>query len=84
VVPAVRPGTILLSLELASTIEIDGAAVSQSSRGGRYEVTPGHHEIRVKAPGRQAVTREVDVEAGGTAVIRIDDDTGSPAAGSAN
>jgi serine/threonine-protein kinase len=82
--PAVRPGTILLSLERASTIEIDGAAVAQNSRGGRYDVTPGHHELRIKAAGRQAVTREVDVESGGTAVIRIDDDTGGSADGSAN
>jgi hypothetical protein len=73
--PANRPGAILLTLEMASVIQIDGSTVAQGSYGGRYEVTPGHHEIRVKAAGRQPVVRGVDVEPGGTAVIRIDDDT---------
>jgi hypothetical protein len=78
--PVVRPGSLILVLETASSIEIDGVAVSTSSKGGRFEVTPGTHEIRVKAPGRQPVARTFEVEAGGTAVLRIDDDTGTPAA----
>jgi serine/threonine protein kinase len=77
-VPANRPGSLILVLETASTIEIDGTAVAQSSKGGRFEVKPGAHEIKVKAPGRQPVTRAFDVEAGGTAVIRVADDSGQP------
>jgi hypothetical protein len=65
-------------LETASSIEIDGTAVARSSKGGRFEVTPGEHQIRVKAPGRQAVERTFEVEAGGTAVIRVADDSGEP------
>jgi serine/threonine-protein kinase len=76
--PVVKPGSLILVLETASSIEIDGTAVSQSSRGGRFEVSPGQHEIRVKAPGRQAVVRTFEVEAGGTAVIRIADDSETP------
>lgn len=79
-VPAVRPGTLILVLETASSIEIDGAAVSRSSKGGRFDVTPGSHEVRVKAPGRQPVVHEVEIESGGTAVIRVADDVGSAAA----
>ncbi len=75
--PPNKPGTILLSVQTASEIELDGKTISQSSKGGSYPVPPGHHEIKVKAPGRQPVTRSVDVEPGGTAVIRIDDDTGN-------
>jgi serine/threonine-protein kinase len=74
--PANRPGAILLTLDIASEIEINGSTVAQSSYGGRYEVKPGTHEIRVKAPGRQPVVRSVTVEPGGNAVLRIDDDTG--------
>ena len=74
--PAIRPGSLILVLETASSIEIDGTAVARSSKGGRFEVTPGEHRIRVKAPGRQAVERTFEVEAGGTAVIRVADDSG--------
>ncbi len=76
--PAVRPGSLILVLETASSIEIDGTAVARSSKGGRFEVAPGEHQIRVKAPGRQAVERTFEVEAGGTAVIRVADDSGEP------
>jgi hypothetical protein len=73
-VPSNRPGSLILVLETASTIEIDGVAVEQSSKGGRFEVKPGNHEVRVKAPGRQPVVRSFEVEAGGTAVIRVADE----------
>jgi serine/threonine protein kinase len=72
--PPNRPGAILFTLQVASTIEIDGKTVSSSSTGGRFEVAPGTHEIRVKAPGRQPVTRSVEVLAGGVAIIQIEDD----------
>lgn len=75
-VPANKPGAVFLFLERASTIEIDGASVAQGSKGGRFEVKPGHHEIRIKAPDRQPVTRSIEVEAGGTAIVRISDDQG--------
>jgi hypothetical protein len=77
-VPSNRPGSLILVLESASTIEIDGTAVAQSSKGGRFEVKAGSHEIKVKAPGRQPLVRTFDVEAGGTAVIRVADDSGQP------
>jgi serine/threonine-protein kinase len=77
-IPADRPGAILFTLQVESTIEIDGSTVARSSYGGRYEVPPGSHEIRVKAPGRQTVTRSVEVPAGGVAIISIEDD---PSAG---
>jgi serine/threonine-protein kinase len=73
-----KPGSLILVLETPSSIEIDGIAHSSSSKGGRFEVAPGHHQIRVKAPGRQPVVREFEVEAGGTAVIRVADDSGTP------
>lgn len=72
-----RPGSLILVLETPSSIEIDGIAVSSSSKGGRFDVASGHHQIRVKAPGRQPVVREFEVEAGGTAVIRVADDSGT-------
>ncbi len=78
-VPSNRPGSLILVLATASTIEIDGTAVAQSSKGGRFEVKPGSHEIRVKAPGRQPVVRTFEVEAGGTAVLRVADDEGGEA-----
>ena len=60
-------------LESASAIEINGTSVASSSKGGRYEVMPGVHQVRVKTPGHSAVTRSIDVEPGGTAVLRIGD-----------
>jgi hypothetical protein len=78
--PVIKPGSLILVLETASSIEIDGVAVAPSSKGGRFDVAPGNHELRVKAPGRQPVVRSFEVESGGTAVLRIDDDTGAPAA----
>ena len=73
-IPADRPGAILFTLHLESTIEIDGKTVAQSSKSGRFEVTPGTHEVSVKAPGHQRVTRSVDVPAGGVAIISVEDD----------
>jgi serine/threonine-protein kinase len=73
-IPAGRPGAILFTLQVESEIEIDGETVAESSMGGRYEVSAGTHEIRVKAPGRQAVTRTVEVPSGGVAIISIEDD----------
>ena len=63
-------------LETASAIEIDGNAVAPSSKGGRFDVAPGHHRIRVKAPGRQPIDREFDVQPGDPAVLRVADDSG--------
>jgi serine/threonine-protein kinase len=71
--PADRPGAILFTLSLESEIEIDGRTVASSSKKGRYEVSPGSHEVRVKAPGHQAVTRTVDVPAGGVAIISLEE-----------
>jgi predicted Ser/Thr protein kinase len=68
-------GTIMLMLDVSSQIELDGKVISADSKVGRFEVVPGQHTLRVKAPGREAVSRTVDVEAGGTAVLRIGDDT---------
>jgi serine/threonine-protein kinase len=76
-IPADRPGAILVTLEVASAIEIDGRTVAHSSTGGRYEVPPGAHEIRVKAPGHETVTRSVDVPAGGVAIISVEYDPGT-------
>src|SRR5687768_823281 len=59
--PANRPGALLLSIHTASQIEIDGVTVAASSRGGRFEVKPGKHEVRVKAPGREPVSRSFEV-----------------------
>jgi serine/threonine-protein kinase len=71
------PGAILFTLAVESTIEIDGEVVASSSRGGRFEVSPGEHLIHVAAPGRQSVTRSVDVPAGGVTIIGIEDDPGA-------
>ncbi len=68
------PGAILFRLEIESTIEIDGDVVATSSRGGRFEVPAGDHLIHVEAPGRQSVTRSVDVPAGGVTILSIEDD----------
>ena len=74
--PANRPGALLLSIHTASQIDIDGVTVAASSRGGRFEVKPGKHEVRVKAPGREPVSRSFEVEPGGAAVMHIADDVG--------
>jgi hypothetical protein len=65
----------MLMLDTSSQIELDGRVLSQDSKGGKFDVLPGTHTIRIKAPGRQAVTRTVDVDAGATAVLHIADDT---------
>ncbi|HUQ03784.1 MAG TPA: serine/threonine-protein kinase [Kofleriaceae bacterium] len=74
-VPADKPGAILFTLQLDSSIEIDGKTVAGSTKRGRFEVLPGSHEVRVEAPGRQPVTRTVEVPAGGVAIISIEDET---------
>jgi serine/threonine protein kinase len=82
--PAPANGRILLMLDKAAQIELDGQIVGHASRGGTFEVGPGTHTLVVKAPGRQAVTRRIEVEAGATAVLRIadapteSDDEGEP------
>jgi serine/threonine protein kinase len=73
-VPADKPGAILFALQLESEIEIDGKTVAGGTKRGRYEVSPGSHEIRVKAPGRQVVIRTVEVPPGGVAIISIEDE----------
>ncbi|HSD86202.1 MAG TPA: serine/threonine-protein kinase, partial [Kofleriaceae bacterium] len=78
-IPANRPGGIIISLQHASKIEIDGKVVAASGMGGRYEVPPGHHTIHISASDRVPISREIDVEPGGTAVVHIADDTGTPA-----
>lgn len=70
----IAAGAILLILDQSSWIELDGQVVAEASKGGRFEVSPGSHTLRVRAPGREVVTRTVDVEPGGTAVLRIVDD----------
>jgi len=77
-IPANRPGGIIISLQHASKIEIDGKVVATSGLGGRFEVPPGHHAIHVSASDRAPISREVDVDPGGTVVMRIADDTGAP------
>jgi hypothetical protein len=76
--PAVvdKPGKLIIMLQHPSTIEIDGKAVAQASKGGSFNVTPGEHSIRIRAADRDTVNRTVSVEPGGSAVIRIVDDTG--------
>ncbi len=78
VVAKPRPGKIFVMLQHASTIELDGKVVSQASQGGTFEVPPGDHSIKIVAPDRAPVTRTVHVEAGGSTVIRIADDTEAP------
>jgi len=72
------PGEIMIFIDRASTIELDGSVIANGSKGGRYSVAPGHHDVRVKTPARTAVNRSVDVEPGGTAVIRIGDAQSAP------
>jgi serine/threonine protein kinase len=74
--PPNKPGAIIITLEHASTISIDGMVVAQSSQGGRYDVTPGHHEILVKASDRAPISRTVDLDPGATAFLKIADDKG--------
>ncbi len=76
-VPADRPGAIVITLQNASTIEIDGEPVARSSRGGRFDVEPGDHLVFVRAPGHETVVRSVDVPPGGVAILSIEDDLGS-------
>jgi eukaryotic-like serine/threonine-protein kinase len=74
--PPNKPGALIIVLEHASSITIDGKVVAQASKGGRYEVPPGHHEIEIAATDRGAITRSVDLDPGGTAFIKIADDKG--------
>ena len=67
-------GVIQLTLEVASRIEIDGEVVAPSSRGGRFEVSPGTHKVSVTAPEQEPVTSSVDVPAGGVTVVSITGD----------
>jgi hypothetical protein len=78
-VPAKPPvGNLVLILELASSLEIDGKVIAEESRGGRFELPVGQHTVKVKAAGREALTRTIDIEASGTTVMRIGDDPGTP------
>jgi serine/threonine protein kinase len=77
-VPKNAPGAILLTLDKQSRITIDGNVVAQDSRGGRFDVPPGHHTVEAKTAGRQAVTRVMDLDPGGTAIVNITFDTAPP------
>jgi serine/threonine-protein kinase len=70
-VPANKPGAILVELDQLSTITIDGKVVADGSKGGRFEVPPGHHELEARTPDHKPVTRSLDMEAGGTAIVNI-------------
>ncbi|HTL36559.1 MAG TPA: hypothetical protein VL326_25675, partial [Kofleriaceae bacterium] len=72
--PPNKPGAIIVVLEHGSTISIDGKVVAQASQGGRYEVAPGHHAVKIEATDRGPISREVDIDPGGTAFIKIADD----------
>jgi serine/threonine-protein kinase len=74
--PPNKPGALIIVLEHTSSITIDGKVVAQGSKGGRYEVPPGHHEIEIAATDRAPITRSVDLDPGGTAFIKIADDKG--------
>ncbi len=67
-----KPGALLLELDRASTIELDGQVIAQQSRGGTYEVKPGHHVVRVTPPDRSPVERAFDLGPGETSAISID------------
>jgi len=70
-----KPGKLVIMLQHPATIEIDGKAVAQNSKGGNFDVKPGDHTVRIVAENRETVNRSVSVEPGGSAVIRIVDDT---------
>ncbi|HUS27371.1 MAG TPA: serine/threonine-protein kinase [Kofleriaceae bacterium] len=75
--PPNKPGGIIVVLEHASTISIDGKVVGQGTQGGRYEVAPGHHDVKIEASDRSPITRSVEMDPGGTAFIKIVDDKNS-------
>jgi serine/threonine protein kinase len=66
-----RLGLIVLELEVASEIEIDAAVVASGSRGGRFEVPPGKHTLRVKLAGSPVIERTAEVTAGGSVLIQL-------------
>jgi hypothetical protein len=70
-VPIARPGRILLSVDQPSQITLDGKVVADSAKSGTYDVPAGTHTIEAKAPGHETVTRTLDLESGGTAVVEI-------------
>ncbi len=77
-ISAPKPGKIFVMLQHASSIEIDGKVVAQSSQGGTYEVPPGEHQVKVSTPDRTPVNRTVNLAPGGSTVIRIADEDGAP------
>jgi serine/threonine-protein kinase len=70
-IPANKPGAILVELDQPSKITIDGKVVAEDSKGGRFEVSPGHHDLEARTAGHQPVTRSLDMESGGTAIVNI-------------
>jgi len=50
--PAPPPGT---------TLTVDGRALTVAALGTPLPLDPGHHQVEVKAPGRRAWTRDVEV-----------------------
>ena len=55
--------------------ELDSTVASYPIRAGSaveaVEVPPGHHELEARTPDHKPVTRSLDMEAGGTAIVNI-------------
>ena len=69
--PAPKPGAILVQLDLPSKITIDGKVVADGSKGGRFDVPAGHHTLEAVAADHSPITRSLDVEPDGTALVSV-------------
>ena len=68
---AVFPGVLVLSVDVASEIMIDGSVRVASGLGGRFELKPGKHTLRITAPRRQTVERDIDIQTAATTTMSI-------------
>lgn len=69
-----RVGKLVVALTEApegATIEVDGAVLAEADRGVPFPVDPGAHEVVARAPGKQTVTREIEIAAGETKTVAL-------------
>jgi hypothetical protein len=69
-----RVGKLVVALPEApegATIEVNGHAIDEAERGVPFPVEPGILVVVARAPGRETVTREIEIAGGETKTVAI-------------
>jgi serine/threonine-protein kinase len=69
--PPPEPGSMFIQLDGPAKIFVDGAVVAESAKEATVSAKPGPHNVMVVAPGREPVTRSVEIESHLVAAVRI-------------